>query len=118
MSNGQTKHNVPKMCSFNIPIQQVSCGSRHTAFITTNTLCYTMGNNQLGQLGINEPCIDRRNSPVLVDCLLNYKPTSVSCGIDYTVVLSESGDCFAWGTNLNGQCGTKGGNSIIIHYTP
>lgn len=29
----KTSHSIPKICSFNICISQVSCGEDHTAFI-------------------------------------------------------------------------------------
>lgn len=77
-----------------------------------------MGSNTQGQLGINEPCLEQKCSPVLVDCLLNYKPTQVVCGSYHSVVRTKQGDCFAWGQNEFGQCGTKGGNTIPVHYTP
>ena len=66
-------HNLPRFCSYNIPIFQISCGEKHAAFITTTSLCYTMGKNDQGQLGINEPYIEAKHSPVLVDSMLNYK---------------------------------------------
>jgi hypothetical protein len=33
-----------------------------------------MGNNAWGQLGIGEPYVEQKYSPVLVDALLNFKP--------------------------------------------
>jgi hypothetical protein len=34
-----------------------------------------MGSNEHGQLGVGDPCLEQKCSPVLVDFLLNYKPT-------------------------------------------
>ena len=42
--------------------------------ILASNLCYTMGSNTQGQLGINDPCLEQKCSPVLVDGLLNFKP--------------------------------------------
>lgn len=77
-----------------------------------------MGDNSSGQLGINEPCIENKSSPVLVDSLLNYHPVRVACGSFHTVALTKLGDCFAWGQNSHGQCGTKGGTAIPVHWSP
>jgi alpha-tubulin suppressor-like RCC1 family protein len=65
---------------------QVSCGHNHSAFITTQYLCYTMGANNKGQLGINEPYTDAKYSPVLVRGLLEAQPLKVSCGNEHTLV--------------------------------
>ena len=58
-----------------------------------------MGCNMFGQLGINEPFLDNKFSPVLVDQLLNMNPLTVSCGALHTVVMTAKGDVFAWGSN-------------------
>lgn len=56
MSKGKSTHQVPRLCSYNIPICQIACGSKHAAFLTSkflfisnfelaSQLCYTMGDN-------------------------------------------------------------------------
>jgi alpha-tubulin suppressor-like RCC1 family protein len=35
MSEGKASHGLPRLCSYNIPIHQISCGARHAAFITS-----------------------------------------------------------------------------------
>ena len=35
MSAGKSLHNLPRFCSYNIPIFQISCGEKHAAFITS-----------------------------------------------------------------------------------
>ena len=47
-----------------------------------------MGDNSVGQLGINEPYLDKKVSPVIVEALLPFKTRSVSCGDEHTVVCS------------------------------
>jgi alpha-tubulin suppressor-like RCC1 family protein len=46
---------IPRFCSYNIPIIQVSCGTSHSIFITSTQLVYAMGSNAQGQLGIEDP---------------------------------------------------------------
>jgi len=64
-----------------------------------------MGSNNQGQLGINEPNVDSKCSPVLVRGLLDCAPVRVSCGTSHSLVQSRTGDVYAWGNNEFGQCG-------------
>lgn len=70
---------VPRFCSFNICIRDVSCGLGHAGFVTCksilssvyfleNNFLYMMGNNEHGQLGI-EDYSKVKNSPTLVETL-------------------------------------------------
>jgi len=61
-----------------------------------------MGDNSHGQLGVGDPYLNQKFSPVLIDALLNFKPQSVSCGAYHTVVCTKLGDSFAWGLNEHG----------------
>lgn len=45
-----------------------------------------MGSNGSGQLGINDMDIKMKNSPVLVETLMDKKPKSISCGAYHTVI--------------------------------
>ena len=65
-----------------------------------------MGRNDTGQLGINQPYVEAKHSPVLVDTLLNFKLQAVSCGKSHTLVLTRLGDVYAWGNNDFGQLGS------------
>lgn len=75
-----------------------------------------MGHNDSGQLGINQPYIEAKHSPVLVDTLLNQKLQAVSCGKAHTLVLTRMGDVYAWGSNDFGQCGGSQTNGVA--YVP
>lgn len=44
-----------------------------------------MGSNSHGQLGINDQSIKIKNSPILVESLMNLKPVSLACGAYHTV---------------------------------
>jgi len=45
-----------------------------------------MGSNSHGQLGINDIDIKVKNSPILVESLMDKKPSYISCGSAHTVV--------------------------------
>ena len=44
----KTYYNIPKSCSFNVVIQQVSCGQAHSAMLTNSGHLYMMGSNKYG----------------------------------------------------------------------
>ena len=72
-------HRLPKVCSFNIVISQVSCGEDHTAFVAENGgNVYAMGSNADGKLGVGDCDMAFSNVPCLVEDLVNIK--KVVCG--------------------------------------
>ena len=77
--SGEQSYPVPRFCSYNITIRTVSCGLNHAAFITQNNYIYSMGSNNHGQLGIDDP-IDLKNSPILVDRLPVKRYAAIGCG--------------------------------------
>ena len=65
---------VPRLCTYGIPIKEVSCGLEHSAFVTWGDkkrggYVYTIGSNSYGQLGVGDNLVESRNSPVLVEAL-------------------------------------------------
>jgi hypothetical protein len=90
--------------------------SKLTINILASYLCYTMGANTQGQLGVDDPVLEQKCSPVLVDLLLNFKPLLVVCGSFHTIVKTKGGEAFSWGSNEWGQCGTKNGSQV--HFAP
>ena len=67
-------HTVPRFCSYNILIEQVSCGGAHAVLLTSNYLLYSIGSNSYGQLGIGARDIEEKNTPVLIESLTIGKP--------------------------------------------
>lgn len=112
---GLSQSNVqaaPKYCTYGIVIREVSCGNEHSAFITNDNYLYSIGSNQLGQLGIGDTKIQNKNSPVLVETFVNNQEAvgviSVSCGHNHTVVATLSGHVYAWGEGKYGALGIGG----------
>jgi alpha-tubulin suppressor-like RCC1 family protein len=66
-----------------------------------------MGSNTYGQLGLGDKKLDLKQSPQLVESLVGQKAVKVACGSFHTLALNADGDCFAWGSNKFGQCGTQ-----------
>ena len=76
-----------------------------------------MGDNTVGQLGINENMLEYKYSPCLVDGLINLRPSFVACGDHHCIVVTEVGDALAWGLNEDGQLGCSLLNKET-HYAP
>ena len=97
-------HNLPKVCSFNIVVTEVSCGEEHTVFVQGDGgYVYAMGSNVDGRLGTGNPDMRSCNVPTLVDGLSNIK--KVSCGAAHTLALGEDGRAYSWGQAFYGALG-------------
>ncbi len=100
----KTIHPLPKVCSFNILIRQVSCGEDHTAFIVEPSgQVYSMGNNSDGKLGVGQPHLKNSNVPCLVENLSGI--VKVACGGSHTLAVHENGQVYSWGQGYNGALG-------------
>ena len=89
--------NLPKMCSYNVVIKSISCGQNHSLFASDSGHVYSMGSNSHGQLGQKDKSIKSKNTPTLVDSLVELFIKKISCGNEHTLALSENGEAFAWG---------------------
>ncbi|KAL4481897.1 hypothetical protein ABPG74_007986 [Tetrahymena malaccensis] len=96
----------PKFCCFNISIQQISCGSEHSAFLAHNGNVYMIGSNKQGQLGIGSKETISRSVPVLLESLGKHTIVKVSCGGGHSGAISSRGFLFMWGEGIEGQLGT------------
>jgi alpha-tubulin suppressor-like RCC1 family protein len=67
------------------------------SFSIASNLIYTMGSNSYGQLGINDKRASTKNSPVLVENLMDKKPLHISCGAYHTAMCTQDGEVFTWG---------------------
>lgn len=76
-----------------------------------------MGSNSKGQLGINDPQIITKRSPILVETLVGKYATEVFCGERHTLALSKNGEVYSWGDNEFGQTGS-GGYQVNTIYSP
>mgnify|MGYP002633616922 CR=1 FL=1 len=86
-ASGKQIYALPKLCSYNIEIAKIACGQSHTVFLTPNHLVYSMGSNQKGQLGINDPQVRMKYSPVLLEVLVGRRTLDLACGDQHTMIL-------------------------------
>ena len=88
-------------------VRRVTCGYRHTAFITTSGLLLTCGHGETGRLGHGDEA--DRSFPTVVQALCSEPVCSavvgVGCGREHTVAVLANGDVYSWGW---GECGRLG----------
>ena len=84
-------------------VKQVSCGVVHTACVTYSGSVFTMGANNLSQLGI----VHKKQSavPVPVKTLEGTFVEKVACG-HHTAALTDRGELYLWGSGTFGQFAT------------
>ncbi|XP_063870705.1 X-linked retinitis pigmentosa GTPase regulator-like isoform X2 [Scylla paramamosain] len=94
-------------------IVEIACGDEHTAVLTESGRVFTIGNNNMGQLGLGT------TKPVLKpSCVKSIKPEKVvhiGCGRSHTIAACFSGAVYAWGHNGDGQLGT---GDHVDHLSP
>ncbi|CAL9683885.1 unnamed protein product [Knipowitschia caucasica] len=85
-----------------LEVSFVSCGEAHCAILTKNGQVWTFGEGTHGQLGHNSTANELK--PRQVDGW-DGPASQVSCGRRHTLVLSSSGQLWAFGDGTKGQLG-------------
>ena len=99
--NSRTKQIVPiEVKGIPEPIECVKCGVFHTLTLTKTKKLYTMGGNNLGQLGTG----NKRSTitPIKIRELENFNIIKIAAG-HHSAALTEGGDLFVWGTGTFGE---------------
>eukprot|EP00826_Nyctotherus_ovalis_P004378 TRINITY_DN10942_c0_g1_i2.p1 TRINITY_DN10942_c0_g1~~TRINITY_DN10942_c0_g1_i2.p1 ORF type:complete len:992 (+),score=296.82 TRINITY_DN10942_c0_g1_i2:74-3049(+) len=91
-------------------IRNVSCGTRHTAFIDSKGKLFMCGAGDAGQLGLGSR--ERKALPIHVSDIRD-SVLAAACGIFHTLVLTEGGEVLAMGGNTFGQLGTGSKKSSV-----
>ncbi|XP_036006079.1 probable E3 ubiquitin-protein ligase HERC6 isoform X1 [Fundulus heteroclitus] len=86
-----------------LDVSVISCGESHTAVLTKEGNVFTFGDGSHGQLGHNSTT--KEVLPKLVDGL-GGPASQIACGRHHTLVLTSSGQLFAFGKGDKGQLGT------------
>lgn len=108
----------------------VSCGKNHTAVVCENGDVYGFGSNKYGQIGCGTLKKQMKKGDAEDDKLTPVKAlvangASVSCGAEFTAVVTRDGEVFTYGLPQYGQLGhgtdheyNTSATSIKIVYEP
>ncbi|XP_075928824.1 serine/threonine-protein kinase Nek8-like isoform X1 [Petromyzon marinus] len=86
-----------------VTIQHVSCGDLFTACLTDRGILMTYGSGSSGCLGHGS--YSDVAQPKIVEALLGYEITQMSCGMSHILAVSNEQEVFAWGRGDNGRLG-------------
>ena len=115
-------------------IVKVSCGNSHALFLTHAGMLFSIGDNNLGQLGLNEnEKIKETGEAIMIKDLLNYRIIDVCTGNNHSIAFGIIRDLskqnskdnkndnnkdnivFTWGDNSFGQCGIGDDNIKFVN---
>ena len=98
-----------------INIKSISTGKNFAILLTNKGICYGLGSNELGELGINNASIKYCITPEEIIELKKYNEQiiQISCGFKHTICLSDKGQVFSWGNNSYGQLGHETNNNYL-----
>ena len=94
----------------NLRINHIFSGWEHNILLTNNGDIYSFGNNQFYQCGlsnddnINKIIANPTNISILNN---NIKGISAACGNEYTLILSQDNEVYAFGNNEDGVLGLQ-----------
>ncbi|CAK9012900.1 Probable E3 ubiquitin-protein ligase HERC3 (HECT domain and RCC1-like domain-containing protein 3) (HECT-type E3 ubiquitin transferase HERC3) [Durusdinium trenchii] len=90
---------------FNKRVIQVSCGSGHSALLTSDGFVVTYGLNDSGQLGHSRDRVPYRVPPRIVQNMGRESAIQVACANNSTFILTSRGKVLSFGLGMNGVLG-------------
>ena len=107
---------VPTLVKLSTSVRNVSAGASHTVVVTSVGEMLGWGNNEFGQVGVEESYNERAAdgnavvltpSPVRIPEGVEISDTvaSVKCGYAHSAAISTNGSVYVWGWNEQGQLG-------------
>jgi RCC1 and BTB domain-containing protein len=98
----------------NEKILSIACGGGHSLALTDSGKVYGWGWNNYGQVGSGK--YYSQYIPEIISPNNNQKFKSISCGYQHSLLLTNEGDIYAFGSNYFGQIGN--GQSKTKQMTP
>lgn len=95
-------------------VTHVTCGSYHTAAVSSNGDLYTWGGGMYGKLGHGNE--SGHSTPRRVETLVGLSIVDIACGSRHTAVVTNKGCLYTWGDKENGVAGH--GDTEGHQYTP
>ncbi|KAI8086120.1 regulator of chromosome condensation 1/beta-lactamase-inhibitor protein II [Halteromyces radiatus] len=87
----------------NKKIVRIATGRNHSLLVTDIGEVYAAGDNKLGQLGIST--LNDQTNFAKVTSLANHKIIDVACGAEFSLVLTDKHQVYAFGSQEYGQLG-------------
>ncbi|CDI83812.1 regulator of chromosome condensation domain-containing protein, putative [Eimeria acervulina] len=87
----------------NETVLSLSGGPRHSACVTSEGRVFSWGRGGAGDCG--GPSAAEGPQEVLLPLEKGDRPLSVCCGNGFSLVVTEMGCLYTWGSNSHGQCG-------------
>jgi alpha-tubulin suppressor-like RCC1 family protein len=97
-------------------IVDVSCGSAHTLFLTSDFDVISCGSNFYGQCGFDPEECEQTSTPYKVAAFDGLEVCSISAGSEHSLFLNKQGQVYSSGNNENLQLGV--GTEIERTQTP
>jgi alpha-tubulin suppressor-like RCC1 family protein len=91
------------------PVTQAAAGGRHSLVVTSSGQLYAFGDNGSGELGsaTNSGTSNPNPTPTLVTLPGQIGPiTQIAAGLRFSLVVTSSGQLYAFGSNFFGQLGS------------
>lgn len=102
--NLNTPHRLRALLDVKVTFVAAGSAASHCIVGDFEGRCYTWGRNEKGQLGQGD--LTQRNIPNIIAKLKGKRILAGSGGKHHTVLVQDDGISWAFGSNLNGQCGT------------
>jgi alpha-tubulin suppressor-like RCC1 family protein len=89
-------------------IVNVACGSQHSLFLSSSGTLFATGNGAYGILGTgdaNDELLPVELTALKETLLSDERVVKVSCGANFSALLTSQGNIYVWGRNDAGQLG-------------
>ena len=110
---GSNSKSKPVLLKKTKNIINISCGREYSVFLSSAGEVYMCGTSRNGEFGSGKVGNEIWQFPKRNSLLKNI--SQISCGENHTMVLTDSGELFAFGLNSNGQLGIEVSQP---HYKP
>jgi alpha-tubulin suppressor-like RCC1 family protein len=92
------------------PVVQIAAGAEHSLVLSASGRLYAFGSNDAGQLGVAAGSGTETANPAPAQASLpaaSAQPVAIAAGMQHSLVLTSSGQLYAFGSNRYGQLGRQ-----------
>eukprot|EP01124_Arcella_intermedia_P003041 TRINITY_DN11657_c0_g1_i2.p2 TRINITY_DN11657_c0_g1~~TRINITY_DN11657_c0_g1_i2.p2 ORF type:complete len:320 (-),score=90.01 TRINITY_DN11657_c0_g1_i2:1221-2102(-) len=89
-------------------IVEVACGALHALLLDNTGKVYSYGENTTGQLGVVKVSLKEEiKYPQLISVLEDQVITTIACGGNHSIAITNTSEIWVWGSNKYGQIGLE-----------